>query len=301
MKALLFVISLLMVAVAAAEPVNQARIELVLRLLDGSTIKAMPAKPMLAAQSKHGRFLTIDWGKIQQVQLQDGRNQAKILLDGGDRLTAELAGQGIEVDSSLGRLHVPIDKLRVIEVSLLGGPVHNIALGKPVHGRDGASHGKGLAKHVTDGDPETHAKPPGSTFEYRVDLQNGKDVSFGIKRIVINWGQFGDKFVGVRKQGGEQWASGAWPGEYVTSYVVECRNPKIQEWMKVHEFKGRPVDEKAAGVEVIKRPSEKAGCNSEVMTVIDGLHIKNAAELRIRARGGHWIGLYEFEAHGHQE
>jgi hypothetical protein len=174
-------------------------------------------------------------------------------------------------------------------------------MGKPVHGQAGGPNGMESAKHVTDGDPSTHAKPPASNFEYRIDLQDGANVSYAIEQIAINWGCYGDRFIGVRKQGEEKWASGAWPGEYVTSYKVEYRKVEQDNWEAVHQFSGRPVDENAAGVDVIKLPAKNAGCSSESFTILKDLDLHGVAELRISAIGGHWIGLFELEAMGHRE
>jgi len=284
-----------------AEEAGPARVVLGLSLKDGSRIMATPVSNSVRVHQRLAGSIALDWAKIHHVTLEKGSAEVMVLFANQDRLTAGIEEKFLEVESALGRLQVPVETLVRIEVTRAGGPSNNVALGKPVYGEAGASHGEGLAKHVTDGDPATHAKPPASNFIYRIDLQDGADVGYRIKEIRINWGCFGDQFKGVRAEDGEKWASGAWPGEYVTSYEVEYRQAGQQNWVGFHQFKGRPVDEKAGGVEVRKRPTTIPGCSSESETRIWGLDLKNVAEFRIRAKGGHWIGLYEFEAHGHRE
>ena len=289
------------ISMAHADLTLPARVELSVHLKDGSQLKAVPLNGGLKVNPRLSGALNVSWEKIKQVNFGPGRVDAKLLCMNDDRLTVDLMTEGLEVDCALGRLTVPISSIRKIEVNVVGGACRNIALGKPVHGRDGASHGQGLARHVTDGDPSTHAKPPGSSFDYRIDLQHGTDARFGISRIVINWGRFGDQYTGVRQKGGEAWASGSWPGEYVTSYVVECRKTGGEAWEVVHQHQGRPVIEDSPDVEVIKKPSKIPGCSSESITCIQGLNLVDVAELRVRAKGGHWIGLFELEAHGWQQ
>ena len=284
-----------------AERAAPARADLSMTLVDGSELKALPNQDSFSVNPRLAGVIEVRWDEIRKIDLSKGREAAALTFRNGDRLIAGITGDTLDCTTSLARLKVPIKSITRLEITVLGGECHNVALGKPVHGRDGASHGRGLAKHVTDGDPTTHAKPPSSSFDYRIDLQNGADASFSINRIVINWGRFGDKFIGIRQQGGEQWASASWPGEYVTSYVVEYRQAKDDEWKLVHRFGGRPVEENAPGVVIFKQPAKDAGCSSESMTSIQDLQLERVAEIRIRAKGGHWIGLYELEAHGHQE
>ena len=278
-----------------------ALIELQLNLKDGSKLKASPVSQVLSVNPRLAGTVNLQWEAIKSIDLKKGRADAVLLFANGDRLTAGIIPEFIQIDCSLGRLKVPVESITKLDIAVMGGMCHNVALGKPVHGRDGASHGKGLAKHVTDGDPTTHAKPPSSNFDYRVDLQNGTDATFTVNSIVINWGRFGDKFVGIRQKGSEEWVSAAWPAEYVTSYTIECRKAGQKDWQKVHHFNGRPVDEKAANIVLIKQPAKDAGCSSESITCIQGLQLEGVAEVRVRASGQHWIGLYELEAHGFRE
>lgn len=300
MKALLPLATLLL-AVAQADPLAGSRIELALNLNDGSKVHAFPRNPTLKVESRIVDTLELGWETIKRIDMATAAAETTIHLINGDRLTASVVARQLEVESMLGRLAVPVSLIRSVEVELVTGACRNVALGKPVHGAAGASHGKGLAKHVTDGAPATHAKPPASSFDYRIDLQDGTQTSYRIDQIVIHWGHFGDRFKGVRQKGGEGWANAAWPGEYVTSYVVECRKLNWDGWQTVHEHQGRPAAEVGAGVSVDKQPAEQPGYSSISQTRINSLDLHGVTELRIRAQGGHWIGLFELEAFGSPE
>jgi hypothetical protein len=271
------------------------------KLRDGSQLKVKPVHRGIRVHSRLGGEMDLFWATLKEMDFKAGEKAAVVQFGNGDRLTVAVGQAAVEVDSALGRLKVPLSEIEKIVVTVVESGRQNVALDKPVHGDDGASHGKGLAKHVTDGDPETHAKPPASSFDYRIDLQNGAAVSYCIDEIHINWGRFGDQFKGVRQTGGEGWASGSWPGEYVTSYAVQYRKHGEQDWREVHQFQGRPVNEDADGVEVRKEPAKSAGCSSESETLLKGLNLRGVAQLRIRAKGSHWIGLYELKAYGWEE
>lgn len=173
----------------------------------------------------------------------------------------------------------------------------NHALGKPVSGQDGASHGRGLARHLTDGDPSTHAKPPTSHFSYVVKLAAEPADGVRVEALKISWGRFGDYFSGIRKADG-QWAHAAWAGEYVTHYTVEARMCESQDWVKIHEWKGRPSQEFGKHVWVTRQASNEPGVTSLVTTEIRGLDLEGVSDVRIQAKGSHWIGLFELEVLG---
>lgn len=279
--------------------VSGSRLEL--QLKDASQLKAVPLDVGLRANPRLANPLRVKWQSIHRVDLEKGAHQAVLHLVNEDRLTVELLDSSLRVGCLLGQVEVPMASIRRIEVSSIKGNRHNVALGKPVHGKDGASHGKGMAKHLTDGDPLTHAKPPASNFDYRIDLQAGTDTSYRIDEIIINWGHFGDHFKGIPAKEGKGWAKAAWPGEYVTSYVVECRKAGGQDWQVVHQHQGRPVDEDVPGVVVEKQEVDTDGYSSISITRLTGLQLHHVAELRIHAKGGHWIGLFEFKALGTAE
>ena len=94
------------------------------------------------------------------------------------------------------------------------------------------------------------------------------------------------------------WAPGAWPGDYVTSYKIDYRPSDSDDWLPLHQWAGRPADEDGDDVRVERIDSDKAGCRSEVTTTIESLALTKVAEIRISAKGGHWIGLYELEVLG---
>lgn len=281
--------------------VSDSRLEL--HLKDGSQLKAVPLGAGLRANPRLADPFNVKWQSLREVDLKKGAHQAVLHLANEDRLTVELQDSSLRVGSLLGQLDVPMASIRRIEVISLKGNRRNVALGKPVHGRDGASHGKGLAKHVTDGDPLTHAKPPASNFDYRIDLQAGTEISYRIDEIVINWGHFGDHFKGIPAKNGKGWANAAWPGEYVTSYAVEYRRAgdDFQIWHTLHQHEGRPVNEDVPGVVIEKQEVDTDGYSSISVTRLTGLELRGVAELRIRAKGGHWIGLFELKALGTPE
>jgi hypothetical protein len=155
-----------------------------------------------------------------------------------------------------------------------------------------------LAKHVTDGDYGTHAKPPAFQFDYRIDLREPYHPGFSVSALKIHWGHFGDRFVGIPGPDGKGWAPAAWPADYVTSYEIRYRSTDSDEWTPLHRCGRRPADETGKNVVVERLPTKYQGANADVITTIDGLDLKNVAEIRIQAKGGHWIGLFELEVIG---
>lgn len=300
MKILFLVASLLapIPILALTEDIPTLATVLDITLRDGSLIKAHPnnGRPKIEPVAGDGAF-SPDWSLVQKMEIDPANAGGAVFFKNGDRLTFRWAEKSLRLNSSIGRLRIPVAEISGIEISTENEAATNIALGKPVSGKDGASHGKGLAKHVTDGDYDTHAKPPGSSFDYRIDLRDGETTRFTINSMVIHWGRFGDRFKGIPKEGGG-WDTASWPGEYVTSYRLEYRQAGSDEWLPLHAWEGRPVDEKAEGVEVQRLPTDQAGCSSEVITTIATHDIRDVAEVRIHANGSHWIGLYELEIFG---
>jgi hypothetical protein len=268
-------------------------------LHDGSTIKARAEEGHLPIQPTVGRnAILLKWDQIQHLDHDAETSLVTISFTNGDLLTGHWASPTLPVEAIFGQVDIPCAQVaRISDVQAESTRV-NIALGKPVFGQDGASHGKGLAKHLTDGDYDTHTKPPASHFCYRIDLRNGENNKFALDELKVHWRHFGDRFVGVRNADDTGWAPASWPGEYVTSYEIDYRPVSSEEWLPLHQWKGRPVDEKDDNVVVDSVPSESAGCSSEVTTTIRNLGLNEVAEIRISARGSHWIGLYEIEAFG---
>ncbi len=301
MRWLLVGMGLMLVPVMAWEkdplPKPGAGVKLEVGLKDGSVLhEVRPVDPLLRMGAEMGGGLAIDWSRVVKIKARDDGRFADVQFINGDHLTVRWIHAVLEADTAVGRVAIPWGQ--VVQVDVASGSFSNLALGKPVSGEDGASNGEGLAKHVTDGDPATHAKPPASNFEYRVALMDGRDTPVGIREIRIHWGRFGDRFVGVRNPNGDGWAAAAWPGEYVTSYRVEVRKHGKEDWDLVHAHQGRPVEESCDGVQVTRMPAAEAGCSSESITTLSGLRFDGVAEIRISAMGGHWIGLYELEVFG---
>ena len=265
--------------------------ELQISLSDGSLIKVHPrsGEPKLILPSGKGAF-SPNWSLVREIEIPVENVGGKIHFKNGDRLTFQWSGDFLKADSSLGRLSIPVSEICEISVA---SATSNIALGKPVVSENGEAQSMSAAKHLTDGDPSTEAKPPASNFDFRIDLGG----SFDVGRIVIDWGRFGDRFKGVPKEGGG-WSSAAWPGEYVTSYVVEYRKAGSGEWIPLHSFDGRPAEEKGEGVEVLRLPTDQPGWSSVSTTTFDFPELENVTDVRIHANGSHWIGLQELEVHG---
>ena len=266
-----------------------------INLRDGSHIIAHATSAGLPFQADIATDLELTWNEVQSLKFDDAK--AVIEFPNGDRLSGKLPGGNLIVGSVLGQISIAVDHiLSITEITVGDDRRKNIALGKKVSGRDGASPGKCLAAYVTDGDTSTHAKPPAFNFNYTIDLRTESDQGFSVGEIAIHWGHFGDRFKGIRK--GKGWASGSWPGEYVKSYSVEYRCAASDDWIDLHQWTGRPAEEKGEGVTVDKRPTQGAGYSSESTTTIGDLKLENVAEIRISAQGGHWVGLYELEVFG---
>ena len=287
----LLVMSLSLAGYGRATP----KVSFEINLRDGSRIVAQATSASLSFQSDIAADLELTWAGVRSLKFEDAK--AVVQFSNGDRLSGQLPEGSLTVGTVLGQISIADDHiLSITEITISDDPRENIALGKKVSGRDGASHGKGLAAHVTDGDYRTHAKPPAFGFNYTVDLRTENDQGFSVGEIAIHWGHFGDRFIGIRK--GKGWASGSWPGEYVKSYRVEYRCATSDDWIELHQWKGRPAEESCEGVTVDKRPTQRAGCSSETTTTIGDLELENVAEIRISAQGGHWIGLFELEVYG---
>ncbi len=303
MKALALLIALPLCPLAASgsiqPPAHLQGIRLQVVLLDGSTIHARPCKKALLFVPKvTPHSIRLPWPQIQQLEQDPKTSTLTVSFANGDKLRGRWTGDSLPFFTSFGRIDVPCAQIaRIAQIPAPPARV-NLALGKPVFGKDGASHGKGLAAHVTDGDYDTHAKPPASRFSYRIDLCDGALTACSIDALKIHWREFGDRFQGIRSTDGEGWASAAWPGEYVSSYQVEYRQLSSENWLPLHQWAGRPADEKATNLTVEKKPSERPGCSSDVSTTIHGLTLADVAEIRISASGGHWVGLYEVEVFG---
>ena len=284
----LLVASITLAGLARSAPMPSFNIS----LNDGSQIVARATSNCLPFQTALIGEVELNWSSIRSLKFGDG----KVVVDfpNGDHLSGQLTQEAFTVDTAFGQISIPRDQIRTIaEIKITTAPRENIALGKAVTGQDGASHGKGLAAHVTDGDLSTHAKPPAFHFDYTVDLRTPNEDGFSVGEIVIHWGHYGDRFKGIRK--GDGWSSGSWPGEYVKSYRLDYRCVSSDEWVELRHWAGRPADETGEDIRVQKTPTQREGASSDIKTTITGLKLENVAEIRIRAQGGHWIGLFELE------
>ena len=84
----------------------------------------------------------------------------------------------------------------------------------------------------------------------------------------------------------------------MTSYGIEYRKAGSGDWIPLHSFEGRPAEENGDGVEVLRLPTDQPGWSCVATTTLDFAALENVAQVRIRANGGHWIGLQELEVHG---
>lgn len=265
-------------------------------LSDGSAIHAQPIKstlpflPDTIVGSAH-----LKWESIKQLEKSSDSRDVTISFANGDKLSGHLPGGSLPFLTGFGQIDIPCAQIERIGEIVPSPERINLALGKPVSGEDGASNGKGLAAHVTDGDYDTHAKPPASQFSYRIDLQDGESTGFSVDEMRIHWKEFGDRFLGIPNPNGDGWAKASWPGEYVTSYQIEYRPHGSGEWLPLHQWAGRPADEKSDKVAVEKSATERQGASSDVTTTIRGIGLKDVSEIRISANGSHWIGVYEVE------
>jgi hypothetical protein len=275
---------------------SQPSVRLQVILSDGSAIQAQPIHetlpfiPGVAVGSTR-----LKWESIQQIEKGSERPDVIISFANGDKLSGHFPGGSLPFLASFGQIEIPYTQIRRIDGIVPTPERTNLALGKPVSGEDGASHGKGLAAHITDGDYDTHAKPPASHFSYRIDLRDGEDTGLTVDEVTIHWKEFGDRFLGIQNPDGNGWSQASWPGEYVTSYQIEYRPLGSEDWLPLHEWNGRPADETADNVAVQKTDSKRRGASSDVTTTIRGLGLKAVSEIRISAKGSHWIGLYEVE------
>lgn len=181
----------------------------------------------------------------------------------------------------------------------------NVALGKHVtSGAPGAAEYRRAANRLTDGNLQTDAYPGSFALDYTIDLviNAEKDgavdaASYDVQTVVIHWGKFGRRFPGVRQADGS-WVPAAYEADYVNWYTVEYLSRRSEEWALLHECKGRPTDEVAQGVVVRRDPAAATSSEGIVTTTLDDLPLRDVVAVRIRARGEHWIGVFEVEVLG---
>ena len=187
----------------------------------------------------------------------------------------------------------------------------NVAFGKKVTSLVAESPTYSLkrnlgAEKLTDGDGETFAYPGAFGVDYVVDLKKSakgkKQVDsfrggYHIDKLRINWGKFGRHFPGERDEKGN-WHPASYKADYVNYYRIDYRTSDTAsgKWLPLHEHKGRPTDEDAPRIRVVRDPLDASSSEGVVTTCIEELDLADVTEIRIRATGGHWIGIHELEA-----
>lgn len=118
----------------------------------------------------------------------------------------------------------------------------------------------------------------------------GAPHGFDVDAIAIYWGHYGRHHPGGTGRG-------SYKGDYVKSYQLEYLD-QSDKWQTLHQHKGRPTDETSDKAKVTRFPATASVENGEVLTVLGDLKLSNVVAIRIRATGGHWIGLHELEVYG---
>jgi len=151
------------------------------------------------------------------------------------------------------------------------------------------------ASRLTDGrlcDPSAY---PGSLrIDYRIDLRrtsDGLDVStelprgYRINRIVVHWRHFG----GTRpnERGGVF--------HYAREYELTYQPVGSRQWLRIHRCNVAPVKEPE---QLSRSPLVLKYVPDKRQSMIAGLDLRHAAQLRLTASGRNWMGAYELEAYG---
>jgi len=261
----------------------------------------------------HGRYLT---GRFQDATLADGKKSDA-------RFTGEILGgktpalvlrqqeprKGAPyVVTHVGHLIAPNHYRGTwydtdgssgdFDLALENAGVHgtNVALNKHVTPNIKHAGGRHHAR-LTDGHWATDAYPNGYAFDYTVNLTQRADGEscdatngFDVHAIALYWGQFGRHHPGSTGRG-------SWEGDYVKWFTVEYLD-QTDAWHTIHLRKGLPTNGGVEGVRVTRFPAEATVNEGEVLTVLEGLDLCNVVAVRVRAKGGHWIGMHELEVYG---
>ncbi len=181
----------------------------------------------------------------------------------------------------------------------------NVALGKLVVA--GVKEQAGYlrpASRLTDGDLATDAYSGAFTMDYKINLMTYSEGhvvegvhGFNLQHVVLHWGHYGRHFPGIRQANG-QWARAAYKADYVNRYQLEYKRFGEDKWFDLHRFDGRPTDENKKGIRVARDPIYASINEGKVTTCIKVSDLKNVTAIRIKAHGGHCIGLYELEVYG---
>lgn len=109
----------------------------------------------------------------------------------------------------------------------------------------------------------------------------------------------GRHFPGAKRPDGS-WVPAAYKADYVNFYQLWYRRHGSEVWELLHGATGLPTQEDDTQVEVIRMPQGAEFDQGRVTTVLDvrELELQDVAEIRLEAKGAHWIGVYEVEVLG---
>ena len=287
----------------ATEKVNEAPLQLMVNLTDGSRLVGETALTRLPLRSEVLGQLEIPLARIRSVTFSPNHESATLTLVNGDRIDGVISA----ADLPLRTLFGPVKILTVLvqDIRVLVAGAANVALGKQVTSQEPGSGGhQHAANRLTDGNRETEAFPGAFVFDYTVDLLvcAAKDcaveaASFDVQTVVIHWGKFGRHFPGAKQADGS-WVPAAHEADYVNWYRVDYMTNDSKDWRLLHESNGRPTDENAAGVVVTRDPPTATASEGNVTTTLADLALHDLVAVRLRAKGEHWIGVYELEVLG---
>ncbi len=229
-----------------------------------------------------------------------------------DRL-AKLAGSPVRVRGTLVQrydragayLSVTDFAISSIAPTKADGRVRNVALAKKVTGavHESPQYAR-AAWRLTDGNIKTDAYPGALSLDYTIDLTtyhegDGRTEARGydIDSLVIHWGHYGRHFPGAKRPDGS-WVPAAYKADYVNNYRIHYQVRGSDKWHLVHEAACMPTVEQATNVTVQRIPAEASESEGEVTTTIALPTLRNVTAVRIRASGGHWVGVFEVCALG---
>lgn len=86
-------------------------------LKDGSTIKGELATPMFTGKTLFADNLALDAQLVKSIAVTGKSGESKIELSNGDTFALTLANPNIDIDSSLGKLNIPLSNIRSLTLS----------------------------------------------------------------------------------------------------------------------------------------------------------------------------------------
>lgn len=85
-------------------------------LKDGSTIKGELATPMFTGKTLFANNLALDAQLVKSIAVTGKSGESKIELSNGDTFALTLANPNIDIDSSLGKLNIPLSNIRSLSL-----------------------------------------------------------------------------------------------------------------------------------------------------------------------------------------